>query len=834
MTKEEKIKIQRQEMTKFMNYFESHQLDFNDDKILSNMQNVIEKLFQLEIEELGYRYSPQNPEEENTFDLRIVNNPDKEFKGKHNDGISLQNGEIVRKKPYVTYNIATLYDGLESADKNSRLLACKTVFKTVFHEIQHHRQVMMTRTGVSSKNAMIYARDFALKRCLGKSWYTTDSKTGNYEQYAIENNANEVGYKQYLEIMGVEDEEIVSLKDIESGKFSISRYKADVNSWDGQTHYYSGGLQERDDVTVPILEDLITKKGITEILKIYPILQKEYNLDGTKKTVEDLIKNMQHETQEISQNTNLSNREMQELIRDGQAMYYELIYRQLKKSTPEQINQMSIQLGKEELKTLLEKIEKYFQSELEDRLGKSATMASAIHKNKDIGFIMPSNDGTIEVKQNGKKVQMSCDEFIKTINPQLLEKKFIIPAGPEKGEMSASRFIEKYCFGNLSQSGMMTLKNGKQLTAKEFVENYMLQMKDLRKDYTPQKYIKDLVQSEDPWVMQKQHCERLNKYYTDKKEFLHNITKKIDNSIKQTENDKLNKQQLKAKMKWIRGFITCYDANETVQQYAFRERDEDNNTLQVLRGIENGEFQGEGLSKIDLNYIDNDSGSNISRAIPKLARLLKAADNITIEGGRNYLEEFVSIPNIDEILLQIKTSKSMKEMYAQAKNNIEDGNVPHHKKTRAELDKEYAQEYLKSGNLSKTTIEDEIKYRTEIIKNTNQRLICAGVKNINEIPKDRIQKASLERVIARQQGKIPSKVVQKNGNFIFIVDTQKNIEKDTSVEPQVNDSAVADYITITDIIDATLKGGTSMQDINGVIQEIRKTQTKDLQQLQEK
>ena len=364
-------------MTWFMNYFENNELDFNDTQLLQKMQ------------ELGYSYKPNRDNSENTFELSFINDPKATFRGQHNSGARLDNGKFIQGKPSIKYNVAALYEGLQSPDKDKRILACKTLFKTVFHEIQHHRQYMMTRTNVSSKEGMQYARDFTIKQYLHKDWYSSNAKTGNYAAYIIENNANEVGYSQFLETLGREDREIANLRDIERGKFNISRYKADVDSWDGQQHYDSNGLQERDDVTVPILDSLIVEKGRTEILQMYPILQKEYNLYGTKKTAVELIKNMQLEVQSISQNQTLTDKDRKKLIQDSQQMYYDLIYRQIEKSTPEQISQIAMQIGKAESKELFDSMSHYFQCELENRLGQSAKMAYAQEKMGDYGFIMP-------------------------------------------------------------------------------------------------------------------------------------------------------------------------------------------------------------------------------------------------------------------------------------------------------------------------------------------------------------------------------------------------------------------------------------------------------------
>ena len=168
--------IQKKEMTSFMNYFRDNQLDFNDTELLQKMQASITRIFQLEIEELGYSYQPNRDDSQNTFGLKFINDRSEKNRGEYQPSRS-------NSHPSITYNIAQLYRDLQSPDVNKRLLACKTLYKTVFHEIQHHRQELMTKTNVSSKDGLEYARDCTLMSYLENSWYTRDGKTGNYDKY---------------------------------------------------------------------------------------------------------------------------------------------------------------------------------------------------------------------------------------------------------------------------------------------------------------------------------------------------------------------------------------------------------------------------------------------------------------------------------------------------------------------------------------------------------------------------------------------------------------------------------------------------------------------------
>lgn len=797
MTKEEKVAIQKREMTGFMNHFKNNQLDFNDTQLLQKMQRSITRIFQLEVEELGYSYKPNRDDSLNTFGLEFINDSKGTFRGLCRNG---------NNRPSIVYNIAHLYNELQSSDKDKRLLACKTLFKTVFHEIQHHRQYLMAKTNISSKDAMAYARDWALMSYLDKDWYSLDVKTGNYDAYVLENNANEVGYRQYLETMGLPDEEITNLMNIERGKLNISRYKANVNSWDGKVHYASNGLQERDDVTVPILDDLISVRGKTEILREYPILQKEYNLDGTKKSAIDLIKNMKDEIQDISQNSELSNKEKEQLIKDGQEMYYELIYRRIEKGTPEQIAELVTQIGKDESKEIFERISHYFQIQLENRLGQSASMANAQTKMGNYGFIPPFNNGTIEVENGGKNVQMAFEDFIKTIDSSLLEKKFIIPAGKEKGEMSAERFIEKYFFKHLAQNGKVKLKDGTEISAKQYIEQYALQMGELKEGYSPRKFIMDTMQSETPWRYQAENRERLEKYYSDKKQVLADLSKKVTVYDQNKANEEMQKKiaSHQRKMDWIKDFMKDYEATEENTAYALRANCENENIERVLQSIKSGKF----IENYDNNatfYKDNPQ-MFMGKIMPAMARLLKEADNLTIDGCANYLEQFANLPEVNSILLQIKKSEEFKEMHTKAEKNRSNGNLPRHYRTPAEIDKQYAQEYLQSNNLSEGSVEQEIDYRRG--QADKSRIKVADDVKKSDISKLRKQQISLTRVLARQEGKIPSKALYDSEKKMWycLTDTR---QKQKNITPA----------TITS--DASMIG---LQEINSVVQETKQLQ----------
>ena len=159
---EEKKAIEKQEITEFMKYFESNILDFKDSTLLKKLCEHIERVFKLEIEELGYKFdSVKN--KENTYELHFINDKNFPDKAVEYPGRGWNGENIVLKKPKIIFNIALLFKGLDNIDKEIRLRTCKEIFFTIFHEIQHERQDLMSMQKVSSNESLKYARDFACK-----------------------------------------------------------------------------------------------------------------------------------------------------------------------------------------------------------------------------------------------------------------------------------------------------------------------------------------------------------------------------------------------------------------------------------------------------------------------------------------------------------------------------------------------------------------------------------------------------------------------------------------------------------------------------------------------
>lgn len=308
-----------------------------------------------------------------------------------------------------------------------------------------------------------------------------------------------------------------------------------------------------------------------------------------------------------------------------------------------------------------------------------------------------------------------------------------------------------------------------------------------------------------------------------------NSQKKQDTS-KESTPKQLTPEQVKRKKEWIRSFIDDYKAS-SLNSDGLRFNEENENISKALDGIRTGSFDITG----DLIFAKNGEHTKEYKAMGKIARLLIEADNLTIDGGEDYLETFSNIPEINKLLLQLRNSQSVKEMQEKANEARRTGNYPkHYRETLAETDKRLAQQYLTSGNLSRSSVSEEISYRRGLVR--NDKIKVSDEKDKSKIPMSRRQQISLTRVLARQSGKIPSKVIydEKIG-WYCVTDEQSKTQPNVSIE-KIAASPTIDSVCLSydSVVNCTLNVETTKDEIQGVVSEIRRTQTRDLQQSQQK
>ena len=138
----------------------------------------------------------------------------------------------------------------------------------------------------------------------------------------------------------------------------------------------------------------------------------------------------------------------------------------------------------------------------------------------------------------------------------------------------------------------------------------------------------------------------------------------------------LSLEGVRNRRKRVEQFIDDYKASSLdIDGYRFQEENE--NIQRVINAIR--------IGKIDVSGDLNIKKRREDLVMGKVARLLIEADNITIDETQDYLEKFISIPEINSLLLRLRNSESVKQMQKHANENRRNGRYPHqYRKTPAE------------------------------------------------------------------------------------------------------------------------------------------------------
>lgn len=206
----------------------------------------------------------------------------------------------------------------------------------------------MVRSGISSKETLQYAREFALLELANQNESLSalgEFYNQNHDSFLIENNANATSIAMFLE--AVKDRGFMETVYINA---KLGMQNANIA--------YSLNPEIQD-----IIDNKIEPYIDANLLTIYHALQKQYNMDGTRKSSKQLVSALISELDEISTNKDLDETEKCARTKDCNEMYYELIYKALKKENPslEDIEELNEIYGND---NLISDIKQYFEEQI--------------------------------------------------------------------------------------------------------------------------------------------------------------------------------------------------------------------------------------------------------------------------------------------------------------------------------------------------------------------------------------------------------------------------------------------------------------------------------------
>lgn len=164
------------------------------------------------------------------------------------------------------------------------------------------------------------------------------------------------------------------------------------------------------------------------------------------------------------------------------------------------------------------------------------------------------------------------------------------------------------------------------------------------------------------------------------------------------------------------------------------------------------------------NIVNNHETMSPVKNGPGLLRLLKAAQNLSIDGEKDFLEEIISQPAVNKALLELRRSGQADKMRDEAMKNESNGMInsygllKEHQPTQGEKE-------LRSANTCVRHNPNAVSEAKKTMQNSSTLLFDTNT--------DGIRLSNLYSLIARTQGKIPSKT-RTAGNIVLDTDTEKS------------------------------------------------------------
>ncbi|MGM9877994.1 MAG: hypothetical protein ACI33S_05015 [Bacilli bacterium] len=445
--KEELIKLEKQKVKEILDFVRINQLS-KGTKDYEYFKKLISDLFIIDIS--LYKKN------QDSVKLIFINDPDVtmlgNFKDESNYDVFLD--KIVNDGSYeVKLNESNeCFSKLDSSDVNLRVYACSELIRILFHEIRHYRQMQIVYSSESSDKALKYAKEYILINSIN----IRDRYRKNHDKYLSEN-----------------DSELFS-------KNKISRYIPGIKK-DNLDHIasylfetieiedkYFAKMKEvpREDYVNYFVDALLNRqKGNLYYLKRYPILQKEYNMDGSKKSLTELVNNYYNELLECNDKIKTIN---------IKRMYFDIIYRRLIPLRKEQeisLEEIELLSKDERFITLLSEMKQEFL-----RIKKiNLALLDKIYIKKckcdsNLNYINRNNK-TVKYYIKDTAFIYKVSEFIKLFNLDFIRNNGNLS---DEEKSLSEQFLYNYFFTRLPKSGYFILKDKTKINILDFYEKYII------------------------------------------------------------------------------------------------------------------------------------------------------------------------------------------------------------------------------------------------------------------------------------------------------------------------------------------------------------------------
>ena len=420
----------------------------------------IEDLFRLEVTYLGFNYN-KSKSRKNDIKLSIKERIDDTTLG------SFKYKDIV---PVITiYTKHEYYYGILSSNPKTRVESLGKLLNVLFHELRHLKQYLLTQQNVSNKNVLRNAKEILIVTSQREDFI--ELYQNNHNDFAIEADAKIKATNKLKKLLTSD-----YLKIDDNFNMAIYETKRDYNEIVVNDVVYN-----RDALISEIIDSNLKKNNASNFFKEMPILLKEYNNDGSKKSISDLIINMKNELTVANFIKEEDNKK--QIINDIKEFYYELIFKRLEENDPFELYEAIINNSKAEVYHLIENIKEYFYKEKKRtlKLLKSKCDAEVAKFNTHkYGRFPLFNHGKIRVNTLNSTELIDNSAYVKNLK------------NDDDNDVINKLFKSNYFISRIPDYGTYILKNNTKISVNAFVHNIFLKEYDAfpenKKDQIPLRY----------------------------------------------------------------------------------------------------------------------------------------------------------------------------------------------------------------------------------------------------------------------------------------------------------------------------------------------------------
>ena len=299
----------------------STMIDFKPEK-KEILTNLLKQFMEIEIKGLGVTLkNEEKANSENDLIFTTIHKEELIHEGVYEyKQIKNDKEEIIKRIPVIKLNLAHIIldmtrshmDGQKLKEEEIKQSFKNKVIKDLLHEVQHLRQDLMIKNDIISEENLLYSRENLI---VAKE---SDEHGAMYYDFTIEKDANQVACEKCIKLMGENEAWRKEREECIDGKIAA-------------TYSMDGRDIDREDALVLQTDKLMKDKATREEgFSRFPILKREYNSDGSRKSALCLLQDMKKEIENLEKSQDIPEKK-DKLIIDAKQMYYNLAYRDLKR-----------------------------------------------------------------------------------------------------------------------------------------------------------------------------------------------------------------------------------------------------------------------------------------------------------------------------------------------------------------------------------------------------------------------------------------------------------------------------------------------------------------------